>query len=73
MGGGTTWGTLGLRNFTRKPTGISPFTLTYGMEAIVPTEIGLPTIRIDTPEPANEDFIIKELDTSDDLREAAAI
>ena len=27
-----------------KPTGISPFALTYGMEAVIPTEIGLPTI-----------------------------
>ena len=43
------------------------------MEAIVPTEIGLPTVRTDMPEPANEELIIKELDTSDELREAAEI
>ena len=38
------------RTTTRKPTGISPFAITYGMEAIIPTEIGMPTIRIDVPE-----------------------
>ena len=38
------------RTTARKPTGISPFAITYGMEAIIPTEIGMPTIRIDVPE-----------------------
>ena len=28
-----------------RPTGNTPFTLTYGMDAVIPTEIGLPTIR----------------------------
>ncbi|RVW58548.1 Gag-Pol polyprotein [Vitis vinifera] len=28
-----------------RPTGNTPFALAYGMEAIIPTEIGLPTIR----------------------------
>ena len=37
----------------RKPTSISPFALTYGMEAVIPTEIGLPTIRTATPESEN--------------------
>ena len=31
------------RTIARKPIGISPFALTYGMEAVIPTEIGLPT------------------------------
>ena len=43
------------------------------MEAVVSTEIGLSTIRTYMPEPTNEEFIIKELDTSDELREAVAI
>ena len=33
---------------TRKLTGVSPFALTYGMEADIPTEIGLPTIQTAT-------------------------
>ena len=43
------------------------------MEAVIPTEIGLPTVRASTPELANEEFIIRELDTSEELWEAAAI
>ena len=58
---------------TRKPTDISPFALTYGMEAVIPTEIGLPTIRIATPESENAESIARELDMSDELREAATI
>ena len=43
------------------------------MEAIIPTEIGLPTIRIAMPESENAESIARELDTSDEQREAAAI
>ena len=38
------------RTTARKPTSISPFSLTYEMEAVIPIEIGLPTIRTATPE-----------------------
>ena len=61
------------RTTARKPTGVSPFTLTYGMEAVFPTEIGLPTVRTATPDPANKESMIKELDTSDELWEVAVI
>ena len=61
------------RTTARKPIGISPFALTYGMEVVIHTEIGLPTIRTATPEPKNEGSITRELDTIDELREAAAI
>ncbi|RVX02337.1 Transposon Tf2-2 polyprotein [Vitis vinifera] len=30
-----------------RPTGNTPFALAYGMDAVIPTEIGLPTIRTD--------------------------
>ena len=43
------------------------------MEAVIPTEIGLPTIRTAMPESENEGSVIRELDTSDELREATAI
>ena len=59
------------RTTARKPTSISPFALNYGMEAVIPTEIGLPTIRTDTPESGNDESIIKELDMSYEQREAA--
>ena len=61
------------RTTARKPIGISPFALTYGMEVVIPTEIGLPTIRTDTPESENAESIAKELDVSDELREVATI
>ena len=56
-----------------KPTGISPFAITYGMEAIIPTEIGMPSIRTDVPEQGNAKLMIKDLDTVDELRELPAI
>ena len=43
------------------------------MEAVIPTEIGLPTIRTATPELENGESIARELDVSDELQEAAAI
>ena len=61
------------RTTAQKSTGVSPFALTYGMEVVIPTEIGLPTIRTATPEPKNEGSMIRELDTSDELQEGAAI
>ena len=61
------------RMTARRPTGISPFTLTYGMEAIVPTEIGMLTLRTDIPKQSNTESVIKDLDMADKLCEAAAV
>ena len=43
------------------------------METIIPTEIGMPTIRTKVPKEVNAEAITKELDTTDKLREAAAV
>ena len=61
------------RTTAPKPIIISPFTLTYGMEAVIPTEISLRTIRTATPESENAESIARELDMSDEQQEAAAI
>ena len=61
------------RTTARKPTGISPFAITYGMEAIIPIEIDMPSIRTDVPEQGNAKLMIKDLDTVDELRESAVI
>ena len=61
------------RTIARKPIGISPFAITYGMEAIIPTEIGMSTIQTDVPEQGNTDLMVKDIDTLDELRESAAI
>ena len=55
------------RTTARKPTGISPFAITYRMEAIIPTEIDMPTIWTDVPEQENTDLMVKDLDTLDEL------
>ena len=57
----------------RNPTSVSHFALTYKMQDVIPTKIGIPTIRTATLESENEGYVIRELDTSDELREAAAI
>ena len=61
------------RTTARKPTDIYSFALTYGMEAVIPTEIGLPTIRTATPESENAESIARELDMSVEKWEAAVI
>ena len=43
------------------------------MEAVIPTEIGLPTIRTATPKSENAESVVRELDASDELQEAATI
>ena len=64
---------MGRQATNRKPTEVSPFALTYGMEAIIPIEIGVPTLQMEIPEKANTKAIAKDLDMIDELREAAAI
>ena len=43
------------------------------MEAIIPTEIGMPMLRTDIPEQLSTESIIKDLDIMDELRETAAV
>ena len=61
------------RTIARRPTSISPFALTYGIEAIVQTEIGMPMLRTNIPEQSNAETVIKDLDMADELYEAAAV
>ena len=61
------------RTTSRKPIGISPFALTYGMKVIIPTEIGMPTLRIGIPEEANAEAVTKDLDMADELCEATVV
>ena len=42
------------------------------MEAIIPIEIEMPTIQTEILEEANAEAITKDLDTTDELREAVA-
>ena len=61
------------RTTARRPTGISPFAPTYGIEAIVPIEIGMPMLLTNLPKQSNVEYEIKDLDTVDELREAVVV
>ena len=61
------------RTKARRPTGISLFALTYGMEAIIPTEIGKPMLRTNILEQSNIEYVIKDLYMAGELREAAVV
>ncbi|KAL6312450.1 hypothetical protein AAG906_021666 [Vitis piasezkii] len=63
-----------IRTLTRYPQRNTPFALAYGMDAVIPTEIGFPTIRTDAAkqEDANTE-LGRNLDWADEVRESAAI
>ena len=61
------------RTTAHRSTRISPFAITYRMEAIIPTKIGMPTIRTGMPKQENTRLVIKDLETVDELREPAAV
>nr|CAN71493.1 hypothetical protein VITISV_011662 [Vitis vinifera] len=57
-----------------RPTGNTPFALAYGMDAVIPTEIGLPTIRTDAAKQNDANIELgRNLDWADEVRESAAI
>ena len=67
MGGrsGVLWA---YRTTSQRPTGVSPFAFTYGMEAIIPTKIGMSMLRTEVLGTTNAEAISKDLDMVDELR-----
>ncbi|GMP47971.1 hypothetical protein CsSME_00015490 [Camellia sinensis var. sinensis] len=62
------------RTTARTPTGETPFRLTYGAEAVIPVEVGLPTPRVLHPDlAAAEELHRTDLDLVEELRETAAV
>ena len=61
------------RTTAHRSTIISSFAITYGMEAIIPTKIGMPTIRTRMLDQENAELVSEDLDTVDKLRESAAV
>ncbi|RVW70753.1 hypothetical protein CK203_058068 [Vitis vinifera] len=54
-----------------RPTGNTPFALAYGMDAVIPTEIGLPTIRTDAAKQNDANTELgRNLDWADEVRRA---
>ena len=43
------------------------------MEVIIPIKIKMPSVRIEIPEKANVEVVAKDLDTTNELREAADV
>ncbi|KAK3005310.1 hypothetical protein RJ639_016219 [Escallonia herrerae] len=55
---------------TRTPTGETPFNLSFGTEALIPVEVGLPSLRLTTYDPVqNEEALRTNLDLLDECRE----
>ena len=51
------------RTTPRKSTGETPFSMTYGAEAVIPLESGFPTMRISTfTSDGNDELLKKSLD-----------
>ncbi|CAL5335299.1 unnamed protein product [Camellia sinensis] len=62
------------RTTPRQSTGETPFALAYGMEAVIPLEIGMPTIRSESFQPdLNSEAVALELDLAEERRERALI
>ncbi|XP_038693764.1 uncharacterized protein LOC119991491 [Tripterygium wilfordii] len=62
------------RTTPRRSTGQTPFSLAYGMEAVIPLEIGLPSIRTLALERGeNDNALAVSLDLLEEKREQAAL
>ena len=61
------------RTTSWKQTGVLPFALTYGMEAIIPTKIMMPTLQTEILEEASVEAVTKDLDTTDELHEVVVV
>lgn len=61
---------------TKKSNGETPFSFTYGMEAVIPAEIGIPTnwsINVNVNSGDNEKNMRINLNIVEEMREIAAI
>ncbi|XP_075636877.1 uncharacterized protein LOC142609141 [Castanea sativa] len=62
------------RTTPRRSTGETPFSMTYGMEAIIPLESGFPTLKSDQyDEVSNHDRMYDCLNTIEERREIASV
>ncbi|KAD7476996.1 hypothetical protein E3N88_00132 [Mikania micrantha] len=62
------------RKTTKNATGQTPFSLVYGSEAVLPTEMAIPTARSSLQNlESNKEIISEDLDTIDELRDIARI
>ena len=58
----------------RRSTGGTPFSMTYGAEAVIPLETGFPTLRTSSFNPSNNNGLLeKSLDLIKEMRENAMV
>ena len=58
----------------RKSTGESPFSMTYGAKAVIPLEMGFPTLKTISFYPSSNDELLEEsLDLIKERREKAMV
>ncbi|KAJ8616751.1 hypothetical protein MRB53_036123 [Persea americana] len=58
----------------RRSISATPFSLAYGMEAVIPLEVGLPTLRLELYDQGLNDLnVARELDFAEERKETAAI
>ena len=57
-----------------RSTGETPFSMTYGVEAMIPLEIGFPTLRTSSFTPSNNNGLLeKSLDLIEERRESVMV
>jgi hypothetical protein len=62
------------RTTTRTPTGATTFSLAYGYEAVIPTEVGSPSFRVAHYNPGlNDEGIKLNLDLLQERRDEAQV
>ena len=62
------------RTMPRLSTGETPFSMTYGVEVVIPLEIGFPTLRTNAFTPnGNNGLLEKSLDLIEERRESAMV
>ncbi|GKV12104.1 hypothetical protein SLEP1_g23299, partial [Rubroshorea leprosula] len=62
------------RTTSRTATGETPYHLAFGTEAVIPVEIGVPSLRISHFEPAQNERLLREnLDLLDEVREQSRL
>ena len=62
------------RTTPRRSTGETPFSMTYGVEAVIPLETGFPTSRTSSFNPSdNDEQLKKNLDLIKEKRENAMV
>ena len=62
------------RTTPKNATSQTPFSLVFGTEAVIPTEMVVPTARTSIRDPqANNESLIQDLDTVDELRDLARV